>query len=57
MIFSTFQRLIAEHEKTFDENNPRDLVDEYLIELSKTGSDPHSLINRAGTLRLNLDLC
>ena len=48
-MFSLFQRIVNEHEKSFDENNPRDLVDEYLIELKKSNSDPDSLFNRKGT--------
>ncbi|RXG51102.1 hypothetical protein Avbf_11006 [Armadillidium vulgare] len=37
-----FQSYIDEHKKTLDENNPRDYIDEYLIEMKRQESQPDS---------------
>ena len=41
-----FQNSISDHEKILDENNPRDLIDDYLIELKKNRDNPESLFSR-----------
>ena len=49
MSSSYFQESVRQHEETFDERNPRDLIDDYLIELKKAEQSPDKPVNRKGT--------
>ena len=42
------QELITEHQSTLDVANPRDLLDDYLIESNKSANDPKSLFRIPG---------
>jgi hypothetical protein len=37
------QRTVREHEEDLDENNPRDFIDTYLIEMRKQSSNAESI--------------
>ena len=45
-IFHSLQKIIQEHRKTFDENNPRDVIDKYFIEIEKNKSDPNTIFTK-----------
>jgi hypothetical protein len=50
------QRTIAKHEHTLDENNPRDFIDTYLIEMKKHNTDGNSIFTGKPTYFKNCNL-
>lgn len=51
-----FREIIKEHEKTIDENNPRDLIDVYLRELKQQSSNPDTTFTVESLITLCLDM-
>lgn len=50
-----FRESIREHEKTIDENNPRDLIDVYLKEMKLQRNNPDSTFTEEGLITICLD--
>ncbi|RXG51536.1 cytochrome P450 2H2 [Armadillidium vulgare] len=44
-----FQKCVEEHKESFDKNNPRDYIDEYLIEMMKPKSNSDSSMSEVQT--------
>ncbi|XP_069696212.1 methyl farnesoate epoxidase-like [Periplaneta americana] len=51
-----FKEIISEHEKTIDENNPRDLIDVYLREMKQQSSNPDTTFTVDSLIVVCLDL-
>ncbi|XP_069696214.1 methyl farnesoate epoxidase-like [Periplaneta americana] len=51
-----FREIINEHEKTIDENNPRDLIDVYLREMKQQSSNPDTTFTVESLITLCLDI-
>ncbi|KAL7642656.1 UNVERIFIED_CONTAM: hypothetical protein RMT77_007221 [Armadillidium vulgare] len=51
-----FQSYIDEHKKTLDENNPRDYIDEYLIEMKRQESQTDSTMSEIDLIGCVADL-
>ncbi|KAB7507567.1 Cytochrome P450 2L1 [Armadillidium nasatum] len=51
-----FKKDIEEHIATLDENNPRDFIDEYLIEMEKQKDDPDSTMSERDLLGAIADM-
>ena len=47
-LFILTQEAIQEHQTDLDVNNPRDLIDDYLIESDKNSDNPDSLFRMPG---------
>ncbi|KAB7493943.1 Cytochrome P450 2L1 [Armadillidium nasatum] len=50
------QPIIDEHLKTLDPNNPRDLMDDYLIEMKEKKNEEYSHFNITDLIRVTFDL-
>jgi len=42
------QATIDEHEKEFDPDNPRDLIDEYLLEMKNAENTDNDMLRKGG---------
>ncbi|KAL7630914.1 UNVERIFIED_CONTAM: hypothetical protein RMT77_018800 [Armadillidium vulgare] len=51
-----FQKCVEEHKESFDKNNPRDYIDEYLIEMMKPKSNSDSSMSDGDLLGCVIDL-
>ncbi|KAK4290284.1 hypothetical protein Pmani_036800 [Petrolisthes manimaculis] len=56
VLYKFFIDDIKEHQRTLDPNNPRDLMDGYLIEMEERKDDPHSTFSEEDLTVLAFDL-
>ncbi|KAL7640129.1 UNVERIFIED_CONTAM: hypothetical protein RMT77_009543 [Armadillidium vulgare] len=56
LMLKTFQEYVDEHQKNLDENNPRDFIDDYLLEIERQKSNPDSTMSIRDLLGCTADL-